>query len=285
MGAGPCRHVPRSLLTALLLFAMPQSVGGARADPRGPAPGPARIVGGPGVGCIAGAVELPSDGPGWQTVRQSRSHFWGHRSTIAALRLLAEKARQSGIPDLYMNDISMPRGGPMVGVHASHMVGLDADVWLDVTPKPALLPAQRDGLEVPSLVTPDGRGVEPALWSPLHATLIRLATQLPGVDRILVNAAIKRQLCETVTGDRTWLRLVRPFYGHSAHMHIHFRCPPGQPECKDMAHQVPPGDGCDASLQWWFDRLDQPARPVSPPSRPPRPPPLPAACRPIMAAP
>jgi len=255
----------RALLLALLL------VSAAHAQPL------TRIVGGPGAGCIAGAVELPPEGPGYVTIRRSRSTFWGAPSTIAAIQLLARRAQQSGIPTLYMNDISLPHGGPMAGIHASHMLGLDADVWLDVRPKPSLTPAQRDAIEVQKLVTPDGREVEFSLWSPLHLVLIRLATELPGVDRILVNPAIKRQLCREVTGDRSWLRLVRPWYDHTAHMHIHFRCPPGQTECRDMP-PPPPGDGCDASLDWWFAQLDKPAGPPSPP----RPVTLPAACAPIL---
>ena len=239
---------------------------------------PPRIVGGPGAGCIAGAVELPSDGPGYQTIRASRSWYWGHPATIAALQVLAVRAQAAGLATLYMNDISRPRGGPMAGLHASHMLGLDADVWLDLRPKPRLTPAQRDAVEVESLVAAGGRGVEPGRWSTAHATLLRLAAGLPGVDRVLVNPAIKRQLCQEVTGDRAWLRLIRPWYGHGAHMHIHFRCPPGQAECRDQA-PPPPGDGCDASLDWWFAQLDAPPQP----SAPPRPPVLPPACAAILA--
>lgn len=240
-----------------------------------------RIVGGPGGGCIAGAVALPPDGPGYQTIRASRSWFWGHPDTVAALRDLGRLAQAAGLPTLYMNDLSRPRGGPMAGVHASHQIGLDADVWLDVAPKPPLDPVAQEMVEVPTLVAADGRGVDPARWSPRHVTLLRLAAGLPGVDRVLVNPAIKRQLCQTVTGDRGWLRLVRPWYGHGAHMHLHFRCPARQPECVDQA-PPPPGDGCDASLDWWFAQLDAPPKPPAPP-RPP--PPLPAACTAIMAAP
>jgi penicillin-insensitive murein endopeptidase len=256
-------------LLVLLLLLLP---GLARAEEA------MRIVGGPGGGCIAGATPLPETGPGFQTIRASHSWFWGAPGVIAALRLLGREAEAAGLPDLYMNDISKKRGGPFPGVHASHMLGLDADVWLDVRPKPALTPAQRDAVEVDSLVRPDGRSIDAARWRPEHETLIHLATGLPGVDRVLVNAAIKRQLCATVTGDRSWLRLVRPWYGHAAHMHVHFRCPPNQPECIDAA-PPPPGESCDASLQWWFDQLDAPPKPALPP----RPVVLPAACAAIMA--
>jgi penicillin-insensitive murein DD-endopeptidase len=261
----------RALLLLLLLLPL-------AAQAQSQAQEPPRIVGGPGAGCIAGAVELPLRGPGYETIRMSRSWFWGHPAVIASLELLARRAQAAGMPPLYMNDISRPRGGPIAGLHASHMLGLDADVWLDLRPKPRLTPAQRDQVEVESLVTPDGLGVEPGLWTPAHGLLIRMATALPGVDRVLVNAAIKRQLCLEAGADRAWLRLVRPWYGHSAHMHIHFRCPPDQPECRDPA-PPPPGDGCDASLDWWFAQLGKPPPPVAPA----RPPVLPAACAAILA--
>ena len=188
------------------------------------------------------------------------------------------EARGAGLGTLYMNDISLPHGGPMAGLHASHMLGLDADVWLDVRPKPALSAAERDEVAVEPLVWPDGRRIEAQRWSAGVVRLIRLATALPGVDRVLVNPAIKRQLCQT-EADRSWLHLVRPWYGHTAHMHIHFRCPAGQAECRDQV-PPPPGDGCDASLDWWFARLDAPP---APPGPPPRPPTLPAACAGILA--
>jgi len=242
----------------------------------GPAPGPLHIVGG-GAGCIAGAVELPDRGPGWETIRQSRSTFWGAPGTVAAIELLAGRARALGLPMLYINDFSRPRGGPTAGLHASHMTGLDADVSLDVTPKPRLSMAERDRVEPLSVVLPSGYGVDPVAWLPRDATLIRLATELPGVDRVLVNAAIKAELCREAGPDAAWLHRVRPWWGHRAHMHIHFRCPPGQDECRDLP-PIPAGTGCDATLQWWFDQIGKPAPPVAPA----RPPALPAACRAIL---
>jgi penicillin-insensitive murein endopeptidase len=250
-----------------------------------PAPGPVRVIGTQGAGCIAGAVRLPDTAPGLQTIRISRSSFWGHPDTIAALLLLGREAQAAGLPDLYMDDISDPRGGSLRGGHFSHQMGIDADVWLDVAPPhPPLPPEARESLEPASLVRDDGRAVDPARWRPEHLTLIRLAAGLPGVDRIFVNAAIKRQLCEQAGPDRAWLHLIRPWYGHAAHMHIRFRCPAGQHSCIDGA-PPPPGDGCDASLQWWFDQLDHPAPPASGSPKPLPPVVLPAACRAIMAAP
>jgi penicillin-insensitive murein endopeptidase len=244
-----------------------------------PASAPLHIIGGQGAGCIAGAVRLPAEGPGFQTVHLSRSSFWGAPSTIARIGSLGEQVRAAGLGDLYIEDISRPRGGPLPGGHLSHQLGLDVDVGLDVTPKRVLTAAERETVELPSMVRPDQRGVA-SRWTANELTLLHLAASLPEVDRILINPAIKRQLCDEERGDRTWLRLLRPWYDHSAHMHIRFRCPADQHDCTQAA-PPPPGDGCDATLQWWFDQLDAPPKP-SPPYHSP---PLPAACKAVMAAP
>ena len=60
-------------------------------------------------------------------------------------------------------------------------------------------------------------------------------------------------------------------------------CPAGQSECGELP-PIPAGDGCDASLQWWFDRLDAPPeKPSGPVVR--RKPMVPAACGPILTMP
>ena len=117
-----------------------------------PAPGPLHIIGGQAAGCIAGAVQLPQDGPGFQTIHLSHSSFWGAPSTIARIETLGEQAHAVGIGDLYVEDISRPRGGPLPGGHFSHQLGLDVDVGLDVTPKHTLTSAERETVELPSLV-------------------------------------------------------------------------------------------------------------------------------------
>jgi penicillin-insensitive murein endopeptidase len=166
----------------------------------------------------------------------------------------------------------------MPGGHVSHQIGLDADVGLDMRARPPLSASERDTVELRSMVRPDGRDIDPSAWSPRVAALLKMAAGLPDVDRILINPAIKQQLCREVTGDRSWLHLIRPWYGHAAHMHIRFRCPADQPDCVQAA-PPPPGDGCDATLQWWFDQLDASAKP----STPSKPPPTPAACKAILA--
>ncbi len=266
--------IPGLILPLLLAAAAPTA-------PPNPAPGPLRIIGGDDAGgCIAGAVRLPAQGTGFETIHLDRSSFWGAPQTIAAVETLGAEAHEAGLGDLYVEDISHPRGGPLPGGHVAHQIGLDVDIGLDPGPKPPLTTQTRETVELPSMVSADLRSVDPAHWSPGVVTLLHLAANLPGVDRILVNAAIKRQLCNTVQGDRAWLHRIRPWYDHAAHMHIHFRCPAGQPSCVDIP-PPPAGDGCDATLQWWFDQLSAPPKP----SAPFHPPPPPAACAAVFAAP
>jgi len=230
-------------------------------------------------------VRLPESGPGFATIHLGRSAFWGAPQTIAGVETLGREAQAAGFGTLYVEDISRPRGGPLPGGHVAHQLGLDVDIGLDTTQKPALTPATRETVELPSLVSADQRGVDPARWGPDAIALLKLAAGLPGVDRVLVNPAIKRQLCSDVRTDPRqpdsgWLRLIRPWWGHAAHMHIHFRCPEGQTDCVQQA-PPPAGDGCDATLQWWFEQLDAPPAPPGPVKPPPRPP---AACLAVMQA-
>ena len=266
------------LLLAALLPGRATAQPAAWAAAQGPAPGAARVVGSTSLGCIQGAEALPSDGPGFQAVRLSRNRNWGHPATIRAVQALGVQARRAGLPDLWIGDFGQPRGGPLPYGHASHQAGLDVDVWLDLSPKPRMSVAARESIPEVSLVLPDQSAADPRLFTAAHARLIRLAAELPGVDRVLVNHGIKRSLCAAHAGE-PWLRLVRPWRGHDSHMHIRLRCPPGSPECQELP-PPPAGDGCDASLAWWLTpEARQPPRGGA--GAPPR---MPEACTGILAA-
>ena len=95
----------------------------------------ARSIGFYAKGCLAGAEKLPIDGPAWQVMRLSRNRNWGHPVLIALVERMAREAKEEdGWNGLLVGDLSQPRGGPMTSGHASHQVGLDADIWL--TPMP-----------------------------------------------------------------------------------------------------------------------------------------------------
>src|SRR5919197_6200388 len=54
-----------------------------------PAPAPARAIGDYTKGCVAGAVQLPPDGPTWEVMRPSRNRAWGHPVLIGFMQRLA----------------------------------------------------------------------------------------------------------------------------------------------------------------------------------------------------
>ena len=229
-------------------------------------------------GCLAGAKALPVDGETWRVMRLSRNRFWGHPAMIAFLERFSHKAAAQGVwPGILVGDISQPRGGPMLTGHASHQIGLDADVWLTPMPEHPLTQADREQMSAIDMVRPDGLGVDPAHWSERQAGVIRAAASEPEVERIFVNVAIKKALCETHAGE-AWMNKVRPFWGHNYHFHIRIHCPDSEAACQAQ-DPVPPGDGCDKSLAWWF--TDEALHPRS--EGKPKPPismaQLPAECR------
>ncbi len=60
---------------------------------------------------------------------------------------LAKEAKQSdGWNGLLVGDMSQPRGGPMLTGHASHQIGLDADVWFTPMPDRILTDAERENI-------------------------------------------------------------------------------------------------------------------------------------------
>ena len=216
-----------------------------------PAPGAAQSIGYYTNGCIAGAVALPINGKTWQVMRLSRNRNWGHPNLIAFLERLSKKAPQIGWHGLLVGDMSQPRGGPMLTGHWSHQVGLDADIWLTPMPDHEQTREEREEKMATNVVADDWKDVNPAIWSPQHIALFKAAAEDHEVERVLVNPAIKKALCRDVTGDRTWLAKMRPFYGHNYHFHVRLRCQPGSKDCRTQP-AVPGNDGCGKELDWWF---------------------------------
>ncbi|KQV84306.1 penicillin-insensitive murein endopeptidase [Rhizobium sp. Root1220] len=243
-------------------------------------------------GCMTGAVALPTDGETWQAMRLSRNRRWGNPAMIALLeRLSADAAQYDGWPGLLVGDIAQPRGGPMFNGHASHQIGLDADVWLTPMPSNHMSAQEREALPFTTMLQKGAfLTINPDVWSQSHARLLMRAASYPQVERIFVNPAIKKKMCDTWTGDRTNLGKLRPEYGHDSHFHIRMKCPPGAAACKSQA-PVAAGDGCDKSLAWWFTKAPwappKPPKPGTPPVKPREVmvSDLPNACAAVLAAP
>jgi penicillin-insensitive murein DD-endopeptidase len=251
-----------------------------------PVPLAARSIGSYIRGCLAGAVALPINGKTWQVMRLSRDRNWGHPDLIRFLERFADKVPQLGWPGLLVGDISQPRGGPMLTGHTSHQIGLDADIWLTPMPNHELSREEREEMSATNVVAADGKDVDPSVWTPAHVAVIRAAAEDPEVERIFVNAAIKKALCRDAGSSRAWLYKVRPWWNHTYHFHVRIRCPADNADCHGQP-EVTGGEGCGKELDWWF--TDAMLHPKPQPLGPSKPlitmADLPAACRKVLMAP
>lgn len=247
----------------------------------------ARAIGSYARGCMAGAIALPINGPSWQVMRLSRNRNWGTPHLVDFLERLAKAAPGVGWKGLLVGDMAQPRGGPMLTGHASHQIGLDADIWLTPMPARELTKGERESMSAVSMLDKTGKAVDPSVFTDRHFAILRLAASQPEVARIFVNPAIKKALCERATSsDRSWLRTVRPWWGHDYHFHVRLECPSSDGSCKSQ-DAPPPGDGCGAELDAWFKPPPKPKNPEKP--KKPAPPltlkDLPPACSQVLVAP
>ena len=242
---------------------------GAKAAPSSQSPMP---VGSYAKGCGAGHVELPETGPTWQAMRLSRNRNWGQPETIAFLQDLSRMAVAVGWRGLYVGDISQPRGGPMTSGHASHQIGLDADVWMLPPARLNLNRAERESISSIPVRSADQRSVT-RNWTQSHHELLRLAASDDRVDRIFVAAAVKIEMCKTAKNrDKAWLQKIRPVAGHDTHFHVRLKCPPGARACQTQKPTVAElsngGNGCDDTLMWWVTDYLNPPKPTKKPKDP-----------------
>ncbi len=228
-----------------------------------PAAMTARSIGFYAKGCLAGGAALPVDGPAWQAMRLSRNRNWAHPELIALVKKLALEAKEhDGWPGLLVGDLSQPRGGPMLTGHASHQVGLDADIWFTPMPDRRLTEKEREELSATSMLASDRVSVNKQIWTEAHYRLLKRTASYPEVQRVLVNPAIKKAVCDAAKDEknRAWLAKVRPIWGHHYHFHIRMTCPKGSTNCE--AQTAPgPDDGCGAELQRWLALVKNPPKP------------------------
>ncbi len=223
-------------------------------------------------GCGAGMVQLPESGPSWQAMRLSRNRNWGQPEMIQFLKELSVAAQQVGWAGLYIGDISQPRGGPMTSGHASHQIGLDADVWMLPPRRLNLSRAEREKISSIAVRSADQRSVTQN-WTPAHRALLKAAASDPRVDRIFVAAAVKIEMCKTATRkDRDWLQRIRPVAGHDTHFHVRLKCPKGAQYCQTQKPTVKElskgGNGCDDTLMWWVTDYLNPPKTTKKPAKP-----------------
>lgn len=251
-----------------------------------PSPGQSQPVGFYSRGCMAGGLALPLTGPTWQVMRPLRNRNWGTSWLIAFIkRASARAARFSGWPGLLIGDMAQPRGGPMLNLHGSHQVGLEADIWFTPMPRRTLSTHERESMSAINMVAGNGLHVN-SNWTRAQMQALKGVAVDPEVDRIFVNPAIKKAICATATGDRGWLNKIHPYYGHKTHFHVRLFCPRGAPDCKPQAPYFK-GEMCGKHLAYWFSNAVMHPKPN--PHYRPRPPltlaQLPAPCAALVAHP
>ena len=223
-------------------------------------------------GCAAGLMELPETGPSWQAMRLSRNRHYGQPVMIQYLMDLSVTAQKLGWAGLYIGDISQPRGGPMTSGHASHQIGLDADIWMLPPNRLNLTVQEREDISSIPVRSADQKSVTKN-WTKAHKRLLQAAASDPRVDRIFVAAAVKIEMCQTATEDDTkWLQKIRPVAGHDTHFHVRLKCPKGARLCKTQSPTVAElskdGNGCDDTLMWWVTDYLNPPKPTKKPKKP-----------------
>lgn len=238
-------------------------------------------------GCLAGAEQLAESGPTWQAMRLSRNRNWGHPELIDFVKDLSRKAaQQPGWKGLYVGDLSQPRGGPMLTGHRSHQIGLDADIWMLPPDRLNLSATEREALSSISTRRAKGAYVNKN-WTRAHHEIIKAAAKDKRVARIFVFPGAKVQMCKDAKGDRSWLRKIRPWWGHHYHFHVRLSCPKGVKGCVDQA-PPPAGDGCKDAEQWVQDILHPKPAPKTTTPRKPRGPltlkDLPNQCGPVLSS-
>lgn len=240
---------------------------GAKATPSQQRPAP---FGSYSRGCMAGGAALPETGPTWQAMRLSRNRNWAQPETVAFIEDLSRfAATLPGWKGLYVGDMSQPRGGPMTSGHASHQIGLDADIWMLPPERLTLSRQEREKISSISMRRSNGAYVNSS-WTPQHHALLRAAASDPRVARIFIFPGAKVQMCNDEKGDRSWLSKIRPWWGHHYHFHVRLTCPRGAKDCVDQ-DAPPAGDGCAEAQEWVNNILNPPPPDPNAPKPKPRP--------------
>ncbi len=213
-----------------------------------PTSGETKIYGSYSNGCLAGAREIPLKGSGFMLARGNRGRHYAHPAMLEYLYGLGAELQSRGSYVL-VADVSQPRGGPIIGGHNSHQIGLDADIWY-WRPDVAFSRISTDytkNIASRSMVRMGGISPE---FGAEEFQVIKTAAARPEVDRIFVNSVIKRELCRLAPRE-PWMMKVRPWWGHESHFHVRLKCPNNERSCVPQPG-VTSDNGCDGELSWWF---------------------------------
>jgi murein endopeptidase len=189
-------------------------------------------------GRLSDGVQLPV-GDGYHIRRPHRS--WGCSHVVAhiARAIDAVRARFPAVHTLAIGDLSAKKGGAITD-HRSHQSGRDVDIGLYYRAVPRGYPR--------SFVDATPANLDcAATWALLHA-FARTADEPAGVAAIFLDYDVQgqlytwaldhgvpadylRRLFQYPHGEGAMTGLVRHEPNHADHLHVRFRCPPGDGRC------------------------------------------------------
>ena len=224
--------------------------------------GNVQVYGGYTAGCIDGATKMSKSGKGYKSV-SSTGRIYGDDRLVEIIEATAAKINDEYNKIILVGDLSHPRGGPTslkTSAHRSHQNGLDVDIWYNIIDKNSKARAV-------SMLSSDGKSLHSKRWGDMQSDLLEYIASFEDVERILVNPLIKKHMCEKHSygdsnkdeyGDKdeyegaSWLKKLRPWWGHNRHFHTRLSCPKNSPYCESQGVVEDDGVGCGETLSWWF---------------------------------
>ena len=210
-----------------------------------------------------GRERLPINGDTWQVMRLSRNRNWAHPAMVGSWSGYRSGPIRMPVDRDMVGDIGQPRGGPIFSGHASHQIGLDADIWLTPMPDRRLSREEREEMSAVMMVRADRLDMIPSLHGPCCAH--------PRCGAGARRSAHFRQRRDQEgavpgsQGDRSWLSKVRPLWGHDYHFHIRMSCPPAAKNARASRRLRSEGCGAADFAYWFKDSVIHPPPPKAPP--------------------
>ncbi len=164
-------------------------------------------------------------------MRTDQRRYFGHPDLVMFIQRLSSQVSNLGMGTVLIGDMGMPAGGRFNGGHASHQTGLDVDIFLQL-PKTRWTSAQLLRPQALDLVSRDGKHAVSTLWKPEIFSLINSPPRTKTSRAFLLIRRLNNNFALTPGTDRDWLRKVRPWFQHRAHMHVRLRCPADSLECE-----------------------------------------------------
>ena len=202
-------------------------------------------------GCLLNASGLPLDGQGYQITHIDQERFFGHSNLIAIISEAGKVASKNHWGIMLIGDLSAKKGGRILDNHKSHQNGLDVDI-LYLMPEERLSEEELFMPEEPDFVDWEKNRINSNIWKSKNLEILKYFALQDRVDRIFVNPAIKKSLCESQINNKRWLSKLRPWWGHSEHFHLRLKCPADSHDCLQQT-TVSESDGCNENLEWWLN--------------------------------